>query len=467
MLRFWISLWAAKATLWLFKKTGHERDDRPGLLAMKLCGRFLEKVHKPPLVIVVTGTNGKTTTSSLLNDLLTRAGKTVAYNTWGANYQAGQARCLLDAVDVFNRPVKDAAVVEADELMTHKTLPWIRPNYLVVTNIERDSVRRNAHQEYIFRRIRRGIAEVPDTVLVLNADDPIGSFLAEGFGGAEKPLPNRRIFFGIADQHLPHGDAVSPDFPVCPVCGTPPVFAYRHYRDIGVFSCPSCSLHSHTPDYLGDSLDFSARAMEVREPGGEIRRYPLLSGTVFNAFNVLAAVALLRDFGLSPAFLSQTLSDIRLPSSRSYAETCGGITLHLQAAKGQNVSAASTVFEAISRDPSPKTLILLMDEYYGYNHSVETVTWLYETDFEYLNRESIRQIVAVGPRCLDHRLRLLLAGVPKEKIVAAFDERGLPRTVQTEGIKDIYILCEVDNVAPARALFAALSQALREKEASV
>ena len=104
MLRFIISLWASKLCLFLFKHTGRERDDRPGILALRLCPDFLDRVKKPQLVVAVTGTNGKTTISNLVSNILNLEGKKVAYNTWGANYKAGQARCLLDAVSIFNRP---------------------------------------------------------------------------------------------------------------------------------------------------------------------------------------------------------------------------------------------------------------------------------------------------------------------------------------------------------------------------
>ena len=192
MLRFIISLWASKLCLFLFKHTGRERDDRPGILALRLCPDFLDRVKKPQLVVAVTGTNGKTTISNLVSNILNLEGKKVAYNTWGANYKAGQARCLLDAVSIFNRPTKDAAVVEVDELLSYKTLPWIQPNYVIVTNICRDSIRRNAHQDLIFSRINEGVSKLPNATLILNADDPNSSFLGEN---------NNKRFFAIADQH--------------------------------------------------------------------------------------------------------------------------------------------------------------------------------------------------------------------------------------------------------------------------
>lgn len=75
MLRFIISLWASKLCLFLFKHTGRERDDRPGILALRLCPDFLDRVKKPQLVVAVTGTNGKTTISNLVSNILNLEGK--------------------------------------------------------------------------------------------------------------------------------------------------------------------------------------------------------------------------------------------------------------------------------------------------------------------------------------------------------------------------------------------------------
>lgn len=442
MLRFIISLWASKLCLFLFKHTGRERDDRPGILALRLCPDFLDRVKKPQLVVAVTGTNGKTTISNLVSNILNLEGKKVAYNTWGANYKAGQARCLLDAVSIFNRPTKDAAVVEVDELLSYKTLPWIQPNYVIVTNICRDSIRRNAHQDLIFSRINQGVSKLPNATLILNADDPNSSFLGEN---------NNKRFFAIADQHADVFETNVSDFPVCPKCGTIPVFNYRHYRAIGNFYCPHCGLKSKTGDFIGTKLDFDKREMLVKEKDGEFK-YPLVSDTIFNAFNIMAIITLFRTIGYSPEVIAEHIKHIKLPENRVACEDLGKIKMYTFSAKGQNVSAASTVFEYLAKEPSKKELILLLDEHYGDDPNIETITWLYETDFEYLKNENIKKIIVAGQRYLDYKLRLRLAGIPVEKTVCVFDEQTIPDYVSTDGIESIYVLHDVTTVLRAKKI---------------
>ena len=204
-LRFWIALWGGKVLLWLFKLTGHRKDDRPGMAAVRLCENFMTYVKKPKLTIAVTGTNGKTSISSMIANVLQMDGKKVAYNDWGANHFAGQARLLLDAVNVFNCSTKDVAVIEADELIAPVNVPRQAPNYLIVNNLARDSMIRNAHPAYIQQHLKDAIHNTPNCVLLLNADDPLVCFLGEN---------QRRIYFGVNNLHNTTAEYIVDDFPV-------------------------------------------------------------------------------------------------------------------------------------------------------------------------------------------------------------------------------------------------------------
>ncbi len=140
MIRFFIALWISKVVMFIFKLKGSERNDWPGLLAYKLCPDFLKYISKPPLVIAITGTNGKTTTSALIANKFMADGLRVSFNDWGANLQAGYGLNLMRCVDFLNRPVKmDVSVLEADEKTLDDTMTLVEPHYILVTNISKDS----------------------------------------------------------------------------------------------------------------------------------------------------------------------------------------------------------------------------------------------------------------------------------------------------------------------------------------
>lgn len=441
-MRFIISLILGKICLFVFKHTGHRQDDRPGMLSMKICDDFLSHVGKPKLVIMVTGTNGKSTVSSLLRDILTESGMSVAYNDWNANHRAGQARLMLDAVNIFNRPVKDAAVIEADELTLPLQAPRLKPDYIIVTNLSHDSIRRNGHPEYIFSRLEKAVDGTPGTKLILNADCPLSSALGKD---------NPKVFISIDDLGEKPYRNFADDFPVCPVCGGKPVYTYRHYRSIGKYICPVCGAHSPEGDYRADALDLCRRSITVCE-GDKKYTYPLVSDTVFNAYNLLMVIALLSDTGMNREKLAECIAKIKMPASRESRDEANGISLFTQLSKGQNGSSASTVFEYLANEPSDKQLFMMMDEVFADEKAIETVTWLYESDFELLTADNIKSIVVGSRRAADYRVRLLLAGVSPEKIVCVPSPDDMPAYAMREGIDSIYVLHDVDSVTHGREL---------------
>ncbi|MDR3278642.1 MAG: Mur ligase family protein, partial [Oscillospiraceae bacterium] len=184
-LRFFLALWAGKCAYYALRALGRRATYLPGKIAARLCPDLLARIQKPARVVVVTGSNGKTTVSNMLGDVLTGAGRRVLSNRLGSNVQAGVASCLLGGVTVFGKAKFDIAILEMDERSSLKILPFVKPDFMAVTNLFRDSIMRNAHPAYI-----AGFLDaVPKTTkLILNADDPISSRVAPG---------NPRAYFGV------------------------------------------------------------------------------------------------------------------------------------------------------------------------------------------------------------------------------------------------------------------------------
>lgn len=450
-LRFWIGLWGGKTFLFLWKLFHAEKDDRPGMVSVRICEDFLARVAKPKLTIVVTGTNGKTTISNMLAEALKKLGYKVAYNDWGANHNAGQARCLLDAVSIFNKPIKDVAIIEADELISPTNVPRLKPTYLIVNNVSRDSMLRNGNPEYIAERLRRAAEGSPESVVVMCGDDPVSSLVGEA---------NRRVVFGADYLGTNPLDTMVDDYPVCLKCGGKPRYSYRNYRNIGEYKCSNCGFGTPKRDYIVKS--HTDETLTVAEKTGTFT-YPVPNSAIHNIYNTAAIVSILRDIGEKPEAIAEALESIKPPASREGSEVICGVNLHRKLAKTHNPTAVSTVFENIKKDKSKKLLLMVLDEIFENPRKSETVAWFYDTDYEFLNDESVTKIVLGGDRYLDHKLRMLLAGVPEEKIICIPKHLDVLDYADISDVETVYIVYDIYTSAEARKVTAEITERIRKE----
>ena len=410
-LRFLLALFAAKFTTWFMHLCHRNASHLPGELALKLCPDYLRLLQKPACVICVTGTDGKTTTANLIADLLRSSGKTVICNSGGSNTQTGIAAALTAAVTLGNRCSTDYAVLETDEHWTRIVCPRIRAHYLVVTNLLRDSLQRNAHSEYVAWKI--GLLQSPETKLILNADELCSAML----------LPeNPHVYFGIdrLPTDLEKSENRVNDFLLCPKCGARLTYDYVRYAHIGRCRCERCGFASPKADYRVTAIDKEAGTLRLSLKGSE-EAFPLTNDTIFNIYNELTAITLLSEIGFTPAELRSALSRTSLTKKRYEAVAVGSTTLINMMAKSNNSLPVSLVFDHIRKYPGTKSVVLALDDL-DERHSSERIGWIYDTDYEFLAGEDVLQIIAVGKRYADHRLRLLLSGLPEEKLFCCEDE---------------------------------------------
>ena len=120
--------------------------------------------------------------------------------------------------------------------------------------------------------------------------------------------------------------------------------------------------------------------------------------------------------------------------------------IHMMLAKDKNAFAGSRVFEYISQTPGTKEIIIMNSCQDDAVHWSENICWLYDCDFEFLNHESIKNIVVCGPRVKDYRYRLLLAGVPDEKISYTDKEIDAPKQLKYLDNDNIFVLYGTDSI---------------------
>lgn len=453
-LRFLLALWMAKLSVPALKITRHNGTDFPGTLALKLCPDFLRYVGRPETIIAVTGTNGKTTVSNLLADMLEKDGHRVVINRAGSNVASGVATAMLKSCDLLGR-VKDydMAVLEVDERSSVRVYPYITPDIIAVTNLFRDSIMRNAHAEFIAGIISRSVPA--SSLLVLNADDLISSGLAP---------ENRRVYFGIDRLETDTVDCENliDDVRICPRCAGKLRYEYRRYHHIGRAHCQDCGFHSPDSDYLATAVDIDAGTMRLRENGEEYS-YQLITDSMFNVYNMVTVITVLRQLGYSHGRIAELMDTCAITESRHNVETAGRVTVIREMAKDKNALACSRVFQYIAQRPGKKEVMLLMNSLTDVPHWSENPCWFYDTDFEYLADESIVRVVCTGLRCEDYKLRCLMAGIPEEKLVCARDERDAAAMMAYEPGDELYVLYGTDTLQLAYEVYEQMKDIARER----
>lgn len=437
MIKFYIALYIAKIVRLILKIFGRKASFLPGRIAIKICNDFLQKVKKPKQIIGVTGTNGKTTVCNLIIDALKQNNYKVMDNSFGSNIDAGIASSFIAGVNIFNKSKYEIAVLEIDERSSPKVFPYIKPTYLICTNLFRDSIRRNAHPEFILNIINKNLPQ--ETKLILNADDLISSSLGKS---------NKKIYFAIdkLDTDKTESDNIINDIRICPKCHSLIKYNYVRYHHIGNAYCPNCGFKSPKPDYEVTNIDYKSNKITINSNTKGttlIGKYKLISNSIFNIYNMVAVVALLSELGITIDKIQRFFENEKIVESRYQKEEVSGIKIISHMAKGQNPIACSCVFDYIKHEKGKKELILLLFDLFDAKESSENITWLYDCDFEFLNTNDIEKIIIGGPRAEDFYLRLLIAGVPKDKLFFTYNTYETVNYLSLDKEKDIYILFEL------------------------
>ncbi len=411
-IRYLIALWASKTVYLLLRLLKRNATMYPGFIALKICPDYLARTKKSPNVLCVTGTNGKTTTTNMVADILSQSGMKVVSNRYGSNINTGVATALTHSVNVFGKPKIDALVLEVDERFSRLILPFIKPDYLVVTNLFRDSIKRNAHPEYIFSILDTYVPE--STKLILNADCLQSSQLLKN---------NERVYFAVDKLDTDVTECVNliNDFSICPNCDEKLKYNYLRYHHIGNAYCPKCGFKSYEPNYRLTNIDYEKQTITVDHAGVETV-YPMVNRALYNIYNELAAVALMSEFGVDLEKVKDYMKKISITQTRYKENKAGKTEIIRTMAKGQNSVSCSRTFDFVGHEEGDRTVFIMIDDLFERRDSSEFVGWIYDVDFEFLNTDGVKQIVLAGPRCFDYKLRLLIAGVPEERILVEEDE---------------------------------------------
>ena len=385
-----VAFLAADAARWGTTRLLHRGGgNAPGAVALRLdpgiigaLGGALE--HS----VVVTGTNGKTTTTGLAADALAADGSRVACNRAGNNMASGIAAALVET----RRERPDAGCFECDELYTVRVLPQLRPRALVLLNLFRDQLDRYGEIDHTQDVIAEALHRSPRTALAFNADDPLCAAIAAR-------VDNPGVPFGIDEPTGTESDRIS-DSRFCARCNAPLDYDYVHYGQLGRYRCPECGWERPELAFAAVNLrltcggyEFDVEDRRGAAAGGAPVRHHVRTrySGLYMVYNVMAAlVACLLGGGSADGF--QDVLDAYEPASgrgKTFRLADGREAVSMLA---KNPTGFNRMIAQV-RAEGGRALALFLNDNDADGHDV---SWIWDIDLERLRDLPDLRVVCVG-----------------------------------------------------------------------
>ena len=445
-LLFLLSLWFAKFVS-IIISVFHlgQASNVPGRIALRFKKDLFKsfKIKNNCKIILITGTNGKSTTCGLLAQILKTSEKKVIYNKAGANLLSGIASTFCHYSNLCGELNCDYIILEVDEATLHLITKEIHPDVIAVTNLFRDQLDRFGELDTTAKLIEKGIlgthrwylSNHKDTLIFLNADDVRVAFLKTNSS-------HKRIHYGLevnAKRHCeeqsdeaisktladcrvganapPRNDSEKSwlsdpeEITTCPNCKSELAFSHKSLAHLGNYNCTKCDLKRPKPDFSVTNFKTDNLTINFDISHNDFKNnffLPMI-GT-FNLYNALCAIAIAKTVSNVTQVQIQKALD-------SYSTIFGrGEKLVINKKNAwvyliKNPTGTTEVLKTITKIPNARFLIAINDNY----ADGRDVSWLWDARFDYLQNHK-KSIFVSGKRAYDMALRLKYANINQEYI---------------------------------------------------
>ncbi len=356
----------------------------------------------PGGVILLSGTNGKTTTARLIRAALDASGTAVVANTAGSNLERGVATALLGANGA------EVALFEVDEAALPGLMAQTRPRVVTLMNLFRDQLDRYGELEHLVNRWREAVGSLdPATTVIYNADDPAVAEVA-----AQHP---NAVSYGIEDprvgrDRLPH----AADTTECRSCAAPLHYDMVTIAHLGRWSCPECDWSRARPDVRALRVELhglDGQRLAIATPAGPIEFSLRLPG-MHNSYNALAATATASALALVPEAIAPALAKREAAFGRAERTQIGTVRVTTLLAKNP-AGANENIRTMLLEDHRLHLLVLLNDR----TADGQDVSWIWDVDYELLlENDRLASLTVSGDRAYDMALRFRYAGFDPERL---------------------------------------------------
>ena len=381
----------------------------PGRIALKICPDLLGRLAKGVTTVIVTGTNGKTTSSRMIEQAMTDSGISFFANKSGANLLSGvTAEFAVHSGTLSGKCKYPYALIEADEAAFKAISTYVDAKVVVVTNVFRDQLDRYGEVTHTLDNIRIGIQHSPNATLCLNADDSLSASLS---GEVENPV----VFYGVSTPIYKDRVEEVSDAPYCIHCKHEYVYDYVTYGHLGGYHCPNCGYGRPEPQVAVTTVKSSDAEQSVIEFTVDGTNYPAVVNLPggYNIYNAASCMAAGRAMGLDQGTVAESLSRFQCGFGRMEKFDINGTAVRMILIK--NPAGCNQVLNFLTNTTNHAVFVACLNDR---AQDGKDVSWIWDVDFEKLLEmgDLLDGVYVSGVRADDMALRFKYAGLPMEKI---------------------------------------------------
>lgn len=364
----------------------------PGKVALKISPNIFAKVSKDYELILITGTNGKTTTTSMIASALKNLNYSVITNATGANLYTGITSTFIKNYKP-NKNKKNYAIIEVDEANLKFITKYKVPKIIVITNLFRDQLDRYGEIYTTLNKILEGIND-DSTLLLLNGEEPLLNNIN---------TKNPKKFFGLNLQNDKEID-INAEGKFCVKCKEPYKYNFISYNHLGDYYCENCGYKRPHIDYLVDEvLDITSNSSSFKTNNNIVN---LKLGGLYNIYNAISSYATLKEIGLLDSEIVSSLETQENSFGRQEEVQIGKTKVKIILVK--NPAGYNEALNTISLSENNKNIAFLLNDNYADGRDI---SWIYDVNFESLKSLDLENVYISGKRLYDMAIRLKIAGI--------------------------------------------------------
>ena len=424
-IKSFFSILAGKTTIFLSKHILKGGSTFPGTVALKFDRKILSTVAKDYKVILVTGTNGKTTTTSMITNIFKNKRYRVITNNTGANLFRGIVSCFIDNYKFSKSNKGSYAIIEVDEANLKFVTDYITPEIITITNLFRDQLDRYGEVYTTLEKILEGVHKVPSSTLVLNGDDSL-------FGVLD--VKNPKVYYGFSNPINDNNTIdINADAKFCKVCKAPYKYNFVTYNHLGDYYCSECGYKRPELKYKMEGIiDQTPNSSSVMINGNEVT---ISQSGIYNIYNGLCAYSIASESGIENDIIASSLG--KVDSSFGRQEKIQIEDKNVQIILVKNPAGYNQALDTLCLNKeSFSTLFMLNDNY----ADGRDVSWIWDVNFEKLSSLPIEDVFISGIRLYDMAVRLKTAGLKEESFIIEEDYEKLTEKPKASKSNNIYIL---------------------------